>query len=239
MMTTKFKWHRIGKDKTSLKNLLLRCTRRSKGQCNAVSSQCQALNKKTKKFEIAINNNYVKNKMIPHISHALVAMSAEDESIQGILLGSEKKLRNSDGKSYKVFYIDLVCSRHRKGKDLLYRAEIFALQKGFHTIALRAATPKLLNVYRRRGYSRDVDACQTRTRAQRRALREMDMVASALFKGDRRFWKTSGDGWWMSKCCRKNIQALKVYIRAQKNKQDRDDLKRQLNQGIRKINRRR
>lgn len=235
-MSVDFRWHRVSNDKSKLREILFRCARKSKTPCDGVGSQCKALNKKTKKFEEAINKEYVRKDIVPHASHVLVASDHDD--IRGFLIGSAKKLHRDDGTTYGVFYIDLVCSRHRKGKDLLLRAEIFALSKGFRTITLRAASPKLLNVYRRRGYTRDTDACRARTRSQRRKLRDLDKVASALFKGDRRDWKTSGDGWWMSKCSRKHVQALKTYIRAQKNAGDRKTLRDQLNRGIRKLGRR-
>ena len=157
------------------------------------------------------------------------ACSHVGENLLGFLIGSVKQLEDGP-----VFYVDLVCSAHRKGKDLLARAEIKALSMGMRTITLRAASPRLLNVYRRRGYTREVDACRRKTREQRRKLRDMDKVASALFQGKREEWRTSGDGWWMSKCCAKksNVDQLKQYIQSQP---DKLQLRRAMNRGIRRL----
>lgn len=224
-MTT-FQWI----DKSQVKSLLSRCSRRGKKttMCNGVESQCVKMNRKTRKLERAINGTYVRKHIMPRATHTLVATSG-DNTMLGFLVGSVKKLDDEP-----VFYIDLVCSKHRKGKDLLARAEIKALSLGMRTITLRAASPKLLNVYRRRGYTRQADACKKKTREQRRKLREMDKVASELFQGNRVGWRTSGDGWWMSKCCasKSNIKQLKQYIQSQK---DKLHLSRTMNEGIRRL----
>ena len=195
--------------------------------CNGVKSQCVKMNRKTQKLEEAINGTYVRKHIMPRATHTLVATSGND--MLGFLVGSVKQLEDGP-----VFYVDLVCSAHRKGKDLLARAEIKALSLGMQTITLRAASPKLLNVYRRRGYKREVDACKQKTRERRRKLREMDKVASALFQGDRADWRTSGDGWWMSKCCaaKSNVEQLKQYIQSQP---DKLQLSRAMNKGIRRL----
>lgn len=226
-----FEW-KTNLTKATLNNILLkRCTRRSKTTCDAVGKQCRALNKKTKKFESAINRAYVRDEIIgSRTLHLLLATNKATKDSEGFLVGSVKTLPHN---KQKVFYIDLVCSAHRKGRDLLTRAEIYALSLGYSTIGLRAATPALLNIYRRRGFKRDVDACKKRTRTQRRALRHMDVVASKLFQqGSRSGWQTSGEGWWMSKCTATGIRSAKAYVRKQP---DRTELAKQLNRGIRKM----
>ena len=217
-------------DKTHAKHLLSKCPRRGKKtMCGGVHTQCVTRNRKTRKLERAINGAYVRKYIAPRATHTLVAITEKEEML-GFLVGSVKQLEDGP-----VFYIDLVCSAHRKGKDLLNRAEIMALSLGMRTITLRAASPKLLNVYRRRGYRREVDACKRKTRAQRRKLRDMDKIASALFQGNREEdWRTSGDGWWMSKCCaaKSNVHTLKKYIRSQP---DKVQLSRALNKGLRRL----
>ena len=267
-MSVTFRWHNVSRKKDLLENILLACKRnkkKSKGPCDGVQSQCQSLNKKTREWEAAINDDFVEDWVIPSAQYLLVA--SEDGEMRGFLIGTRKKIDGQD----KSFYIDLVCSRHRKGKDLLMRAEIFALSLGLRTVTLRAASPALIRVYRRRGFSRDVDACKVRTRTQRRRLRELDRVASALFSGQRdeddvpclnkrgdpapkiktkrkceargytwegyEDWKTSGEGWWMSKCCvrKSSVSALKKYIATRETVKDRKTLRDQLNRGIRKL----
>ena len=200
---------------------------RKKTLCNGIPTQCVVKNRKTRKLEETINGAYVRKHIMPRATHTLVATSGEN--LLGFLIGSVKQLEDGP-----VFYVDLVCSAHRKGKDLLARAEIKALSMGMRTITLRAASPRLLNVYRRRGYTREVDACRRKTREQRRKLRDMDKVASALFQGKREEWRTSGDGWWMSKCCAKksNVDQLKQYIQSQP---DKLQLRRAMNRGIRRL----
>ena len=223
-MTVSFRW--IKNKKAEIKKILSGCGRNKK-MCNAVNSQCVKMDRKTKKLEKTINDAYVRKYIIPRATHTLVATSGKD--MYGFLVGSVKRLEDGP-----VFYVDLVCSANRKGKDLLFRAEIKALSLGMRTITLRAASPKLLNVYRRRGYTREVDACKRKTREQRRKLREMDKVASALFQGEREDWRTSGEGWWMSKCCasKSNIKQLKQYIQSQP---DKLRLSRAMNKGIRRL----
>ena len=115
---------------------------REKTLCNGIPT-VRSEESQDEKTEETINGAYVRKHIMPRATHTLVATSGEN--LLGFLIGSVKQLEDGP-----VFYVDLVCSAHRKGKDLLARAEIKALSMGMRTITLRAASPRLLNVYRRR-----------------------------------------------------------------------------------------
>ena len=73
----------------------------------------------------------------------------------------------------KTFYIDVICSKYRKGKALMADAERVARSLGCKTTSLRAATVPLIPIYQRLGYQRRFNACKSYSRAQRRgALRD-------------------------------------------------------------------
>lgn len=112
--------------------------------------------------------------------------------IDGFLLAHVKTIRGQ-----RVFYIDLVCSKHKKGATLLRDAEEFAKDQGHTLVALRAAMPRLISYYRTKGYRRVNDACRNKSRKGRKILREIDENAILEFRGRK---IKLGEGWWMSKC---------------------------------------
>ena len=113
----------------------------------------------------------------------------------GFLLAHIKKV---DG--HKVFYIDLVCSSHRKGRLILNHAEKVAKKMGCAVMGLRAAWRKLIPIYMRLGYKRRANDClhDKDKRHDRRIKKKLDKDA-VDFEG-RTMVPGSGDGWWMSKC---------------------------------------
>lgn len=113
----------------------------------------------------------------------------------GFLLGHIKKI---DG--HKVFYIDLICSSHRKGRLILNHAEKVAKKMGCAVMGLRAAWRKLIPIYMRLGYKRRANDClhDKDKRHDRRIKKKLDKDA-VDFEG-RTMVPGSGDGWWMSKC---------------------------------------
>ena len=107
------------------------------------------------------------------------------------------------------------CGPASFGYALMARVELFAIRKGFRTIALRAANPKLIRLYRRApwNFRRAPNACHRRRRGDVIKMRELDWAASAWFTsrldeatghwddaGQKKDWENSGLGWWMSKC---------------------------------------
>ena len=129
----------------------------------------------------------------------------------------ESEHKNSEGKKYtrmdgfalayrgahkhnpdeEYFYIDLLCSNHRKGGQLLQKVEEFAKDLGFNTLALRAASASLFRYYRSKGFRRMANACKKYSRHQRSVLRHLDEDAIYEFRGRK---LVEGEGWWMSKC---------------------------------------
>ena len=103
----------------------------------------------------------------------------------------------------KIYYIDLLCSRHRKGRALLRAAEVHAAQLGCRFMALRAADEGLIPYYRSNGYYRVFNDC-SRTRRRTQA----DKVNLALMDKD-----TDLDGFWMSKCLYKQNLPRGVELR--------------------------
>ena len=82
--------------------------------------------------------------------------------------------------SASVFYIDLVCSQERMGRDLLLSLEAYGARSGAKVAALRASIPELVPVYEKRGYYRLADACTPPSRAGRMALRELNKYAGSV-----------------------------------------------------------
>lgn len=78
-----------------------------------------------------------------------------------------------------VFYIDLLCSQKRQGGRVLVALEAYGKQQGAKVVALRAAEPKLVSIYQRKGYNRVADACLPPSRAGRVALRSLDRFANS------------------------------------------------------------
>ena len=82
--------------------------------------------------------------------------------------------------SASVFYVDLVCSQERMGRDLLLALEAYGARTGAKVAALRASIPELMPVYEKRGYHRLADACIPPSRAGRMALRELNKYAGSV-----------------------------------------------------------
>lgn len=109
--------------------------------------------------------------------------------IDGFLFGRIKTIpENKRGvKNPQVFYIDLVCSAHKKGRALLEQAEKYALKKGIRLMGLRAAQSGLIPYYKRLGYKRVANSCRKRRTGNKRVMKRLDV-------------DTDYDGFWMSKC---------------------------------------
>lgn len=179
-----------------LKKLVNACGKYNKGLCDGVSRQCKTTNKTSKLVEVVIERDYVRKKIMSRVEYLLFyykrsEITHRDEHC-GFALCSTM---NINGK--KLLYIDLLCSANRKGAALLRETEKLAKKLKVHAIGLRAAVPKLLKYYRAKGFKRVFDPCQKNDRQQRRRLREWDQVAA---KWSAVGWKSSGEGWWMSKC---------------------------------------
>ena len=168
------------------------CDENLKTKCNLLA-QCNKKNSAGKSKEL-INRNYFGENNTANIDYLMFYEEAENATsskiaktkqfiVKGFLAAHVKDV---DG--LKIFYIDLVCSRHKKGKALLERAEFFAKNTlRCKTIALRAAYAVLIPLYGKYGYRRVANDCAKRSVEQRRILRGLDE-------------KKEIDGWWMSKC---------------------------------------
>ena len=106
--------------------------------------------------------------------------------IDGFLVCSDKKL-NFEGEN-QFLYVDVVCSKFRKGKALLLQAEVLAKELGYTTIALNAL-PHVVSYYRQLGYATAFDNCKTESRAQRN-FRRVELNP----------YEHLSDGVWMTKC---------------------------------------
>lgn len=148
----------------------------------------------------AINVGYVKRKMVP-AAEFLIYFEKDGAArrtgppkrvFTGFLLA---KLLNP-----RVYYIDLVCSKHKKGRALLEAAEVMARGLACAYVGLRAAYPKLRRYYCRNGFVEMADPCSgtldRKTREEREALRVLNIYATR----SGRTKDGSGDGWWMAKC---------------------------------------
>ena len=96
-------------------------------------------------------------------------------------------------------YIDILCSKHGKGRALIEAVEKFASEmRGVRLVALRAAWSGLLGYYRKLGYERITNACKADSREQRNQKKQLDENA-VEFKG-RQMLEGHAEWWWMSKC---------------------------------------
>ena len=133
----------------------------------------------------------------------------------GFALGYMKEVAEL-GKT--VMYVDLVCSQHRLGSQLLAALEEHGRKRGATVVALRAATDELVPVYRKKGYHRIADACVPPSRAGRMALRRLDEFAGRpskmgdfdIYTDGTREAQTIADAWRAAKLTRpkKNTRAL-------------------------------
>ena len=179
--------------------------KRFKDKLNEIMKSESICTRSTKNGKhVGVNIDYIRTKIVPRTQYLFMyrtrstkpgrrGKTIEFFRIDGVLLAHNKTI---DGQ--RVFYIDLVCSKHRKGSALLRDAEDFAKKQGYELVALRAAMPKLLKYYRGKGYRRLDNACTSASRTRRSNLRQLDDNAILEFKG--RKIEMLGEGWWMSKC---------------------------------------
>lgn len=170
-------------------------------ECGDISKQC--VNRKT--GVLSISKEYVVRHMLKRTTVVLYTSGTaevktrrgtiEETVFTGFLLGHVKTINKK-----KVFYIDLVCSAHRQGRNIMMHAEKVARRMKCETIALRAAYRKLIPIYNRLKYKQMGNACdyEKDKRADRR-LRKRLNKGFIEFSG-RTPVKGSGHGWWMSKC---------------------------------------
>ena len=189
-------YHIKGDDDRDNFNKMLQCllkncgtvkrgSKRASKTWGGVKHQCRK--KEGKGTVLAINVAYVREHMIDKAQHLFyfARYTKRKRKLQefcGFLLAREKNINNQ-----RVFYIDLLCSQHRKGSALLAKAEAYAKKQRFKLTALRAATPGLLKYYRNKGYKRNTNACVGVDRDDR-VFRRGDLDTDL------------DDGWWMSKC---------------------------------------
>ena len=170
-----------------LRRIVDQCREREP-KCGALEWQCRR-----KDGELAISREYVQRVMEPRTKDILW-YEGQDKAMHGFLLATTKK-----SGVQSILYVDLVCSQHRLGKQLLKDAENLAIRRGASHVALRAAVRELIPVYRALGYYRAANDCHARTRSQTAELRRLDADAVELDRNGKEI-VGSGDGWWMSKC---------------------------------------
>ena len=85
-----------------------------------------------------------------------------------------------DGEEIDIFYIDLVCSQTRMGGKVLSALEEYAMENEYQIVALRAAVPKLVKYYLRKGYTKQANACVPPSRASRLILRGLNRFAAGV-----------------------------------------------------------
>lgn len=123
-----------------------------------------------------VNREYALRHMYARAT-VLVYVNRDDGKFCGFGLGYVKEVEEIG----KVFYIDLVCSQNQQGKTILDAFERYAKRNRIADVtALRAAVPKLVRVYERRGYVRAADACSPPSRAARALLRTLDTNAAGV-----------------------------------------------------------
>lgn len=176
-------------------------------ECGSVEQQC------IYKGAIAISKEYVKQNMKKRTTiilytceqvlvekkrrRALVSKHGQNSSkhyerkYTGFMFAHIKHKFDRD-----IFYIDLVCSSHRKGKALIHKARELAVKMGCHMMGLRAAYWSLIPYYRRYHFMQKASACdyEKNKRLDRRRLRVLDETATRTGKLN----DGSGDGWWMT-----------------------------------------
>ena len=160
--------------------------------CGETDYQCKGM----------INKMYVNTWMIDRAEYIFWYESEHKNSkgkkytrMDGFALAYRGAHKHNPDEEY--FYIDLLCSNHRKGGQLLQKVEEFAKGLGFKTLALRAASASLFRYYRSKGFRRMANACKKYNRQQRSVLRHLDEDAIYEFRGRK---LVEGEGWWMSKC---------------------------------------
>lgn len=98
-------------------------------------------------------------------------------------------------KSTRFMYIDLVCSRHKKGRALIKDIENIAKGLKISVVGLRASSKNLLSYYRKAGFHQTTNQCKDETKALR--LFRRTVLDKTALKDGKPF-----DGWFMSKCIR-------------------------------------
>ena len=143
-----------------------------------------------------VNPEYIEDVILPRTQHILWYQSRQGrrttwDRMDGFLLS--RVLRKTRTRP-RVYYVDLVCSRHRKGRALLRAAEVHAAERGCHYMALRVAHDDLIPYYYAQGYRREYDHCRGGPRDPGRLRRADHATQQQRDRGD------PIDGWWMSKC---------------------------------------
>ena len=151
-----------------------------------------------------VGEGYLRYEAKAHAQWHLWFESEQDTGtrVDGFLLAHVKRLGTA-----RVFYIDVVCSRHRKGKALIRGAEALARKLGCRVVALRAATQGVVAYYLRLGYRCVANACTSR-RDLPPGAHAVTCVGARARDLDEAAYKVEGTtitahgGWWMSKCMR-------------------------------------
>ena len=187
-------------------------TRKLVFRTDIFQKQCTRVNSKTASVSIDYARKHMRAKA------TVIAWSRPTSCSTcscGFALGYIKRVAEL-GKT--VMYVDLVCSQHRLGGQLLAALEEYGRTRGATLVALRAATKELIPVYRKKGYHRVADACVPPSRAGRMALRQLDQYAGQpSTRGDVEIYTdglrevlTIADAWRAAKLARppKNHNAL-------------------------------
>jgi hypothetical protein len=131
----------------------------------------------------AVNYRYAKNYMRPRAEVVGWIARRRCTSKGGCSCGfglGFAKTELFEGEQIDVFYIDLVCSQARMGGKILTALEDYALENEYAVVALRAAVPKLVKYYQKKGYAKQANACFTPSRASRIILRGLNRFAAGV-----------------------------------------------------------
>lgn len=103
-------------------------------------------------------------------------------SLCGFALAFPKTISVDRNVKLTVFYVDLVCTQHKLGKQIMTVLETYAKDKTkIKVVALRAAVKQLIPVYEQKfGYKRQANACEFPSRAGRNLLYNIDKGAADL-----------------------------------------------------------
>lgn len=164
--------------------------------------------------DVAINSKYVRDHAMNRTTVLLYTegitqergtnkqtkrLRKEKRALTGFAMAHVKKDKENHN---KIFYVDIICSAHRCGRQLFRMAEQVAKKLECDVIALRAATPNLIKIYNRLGYKRRANDCThdqdpALDRRKKRDLDEHSSTWTRLTRHDR-------EGFWMSKCLEEN-----------------------------------
>lgn len=198
-----WEFHRLDRTDPSfddfLKSLTANCRSRTM-PCDGIREQCIATvtprGRRQPRSRLKINTDYVATNMVHKCEYLLLMRRPGDRGYfeyGGFLL-----CRQVTQLGVPTLYIDLICSAHRMGGVLLEKAETLAREIGLTSLSLRAASPPLLQYYRKRQFARHVPySSDMNAREWRQRRRELDKTAATQWSGSQ--WQVSGDGWLMVK----------------------------------------